>query len=175
MLPSSDEAVHRRLLAGDLEAFEELSARYERHLFGFICHQLGDPTEAEDVLHEVFLAILRSTPSARSFRAWLFKVARNLCLNRARTERRASQAKAVVSRSPLVDAQLPEEALEQRQRAEALARAVSQLPEAMGALYRLRASGLTYEELAEVLGIPVGTVKSRLHELVGRLREELPS
>ena len=182
MLPRSDEALYQRLLEGDLGAFDLLYERYERHLFGFICHQLGDAAEAEDVLHEAFLAVLKQRDAgqgARSFRAWLFQVARHLCLNRARTERRASKAKDEAAQSLLAKAVHeptgPEQALEQRQRAEVLHAAVSRLPEALGALYRLRASGLSYEELAEVLGVPLGTVKSRMHELVNRLREEMPS
>jgi len=166
------------LLVADLGAFDELYERYERHLFGFICHQLGGAAEAEDVLHETFLAVLKQRGAgaeARSLRAWLFQVARHLCLNRARSERRAARAKGEAARSLLAEARPPEEALELRQRVAGLEAAVRRLPEPLGALYRLRASGLSYEELAEVLGVPLGTVKSRMHELVQRLREEMAS
>lgn len=179
MLPRSDEALYRRLLQRDLSAFDELYARHARHLFGFIVHQLGDPAEAQDVLHDVFLAILRERDAGArvlSLRAWLYQVARNLCLNRARSGRRAAAAKdEAAAASLLAELQAPGTALDQRERATALGEAVGRLPEPLGALYRLRASGLSYEELAEVLGVPLGTVKSRMHELVTRLRKELTS
>jgi RNA polymerase sigma-70 factor (ECF subfamily) len=74
-----------------------------------------------------------------------------------------------------VESPHPEHALERRQLTEEVRAAASRLPAALGELYQLRASGLSYEELAEVLGIPLGTVKSRMHELVSRLREEVRS
>lgn len=180
MLPRSDEALYQRLLEGDLSAFDALYERYERHLFGFLRRQLDDAAEAEDVLHEAFLAVLRERDAgraARSFRAWLFQVARHLCLNRARTRQRAAKAAEGVAQA-LATAEAPghpERALEQRQTADALRAAVGKLPAGLSELYHLRAGGLSYDEAAEVLGIPVGTVKSRMHELVSRLREELQS
>lgn len=176
MFSRSDEALCRALFGGDLAAFDALYARYERPLFGFITRQLGDPSEAEDVLHEVFLSVLRdkaSARAARSFKAWVFQVARHLCLNRARARGRAASASEVASRVDAVGAVAPDEVLQHRQTSEALRRAVGGLPPALSELYRLRASGLSYEELAEVLGVPLGTVKSRMHELVKRLQQEM--
>ncbi|MBE2248129.1 MAG: sigma-70 family RNA polymerase sigma factor [Myxococcus sp.] len=180
MFSRSDESLYRALLEGDLRAFDALYERYEAPLFGFLTRQLGDAAEAEDVLHEAFLAVLKAREagrSARSFRAWLFEVARHLCLNRVRTRQRAAKATDAVAQALAVSegAALPEAALQRRQTAEALARAVAELPAAWSELYHLRAGGLSYDELAEVLGVPLGTVKSRLHELVKRLRDEVAS
>lgn len=174
--PRSDEALHRRLVDGDLEAFDELFERYAAHLLGFIRHELADSAEADDVLQEVFLAVLRqrgSGAAARSVRAWLFEVARHLCLNRARSGRRGARAKAEAASLLAVPAPHLDQALEQHQRVASLHTALGRLPAPMGALYRLRASGLSYSEMAEVLGVPLGTVKSRMHELLTRLREEM--
>src|SRR5690242_10661063 len=91
----SDEALFERMIAGDLSAFDRLYDRFERPLFGFIRAQLGSTGEAEDVLHEAFMAVLRergARSEVRSFRAWIFQVARNLCLNRVRSARRAGRA-----------------------------------------------------------------------------------
>ena len=91
----SDEALYARLRRGELAAFDRRYERFERPRFGFLRAQLGDAAEAEDVLHEAFLAVLRAGDARdelRSFRAWLFQVARNLCLNRARARRRADRA-----------------------------------------------------------------------------------
>jgi RNA polymerase sigma factor (sigma-70 family) len=172
----TDEALFERLVAGDMRAFDQLWDRFERPLFGFIRAQLGgDAAEAEDMLHETFMAVLRERDrrsEVRSLRAWLYGVARHLCLNRARSRQRAARAfeRAAELAPPSAE---PERALEQQQRAERLATAVSSLPSALGEVYRLRSAGLSLEEVASVLAVPVGTVKSRMHELVTRLREEM--
>jgi RNA polymerase sigma-70 factor (ECF subfamily) len=171
----SDEALYEQLLDGQIEAFDALYRRYERSLFGFILTQLGDRTEAEDVFHDAFVALLnerRTGRSLRSFRAWIFQVARHLCLNRARARRRASRALEAPRAAPEPPL-LPEAALSSKQAAEAVRRAVGELPVALAEVYALRSAGLAYEEIARVLKVPVGTVKSRMHELVARLRREV--
>jgi RNA polymerase sigma-70 factor (ECF subfamily) len=172
----SDEALYEALLSGDLRAFDTLYERYERPLFGFIRKHLADVHEAEDVLHETFMAILRDRAgarAARSLRAWIFQVARNLCLNRQRSTRRAARALEREARSPEETHPGPERALEHQQAQHALRHAVARLPLELGELYTLRTQGMSYAEMAEVLGIPLGTVKSRMHELVKQLREEM--
>lgn len=173
----SDEALFERLVGGELGAFDKLYDRFERPLFGFIRAQLGDPAEAEDVFHEAFMAVLRERArreEVRSFRAWLYGVARNLCLNRVRSRKRESRAVEAAGHETLASPPVPAELeLERHQQAAALERAVTRLPRALGEVYRLRAAGLSYDELAEVLGLPVGTVKSRMHDMVRRLREEM--
>lgn len=172
----SDEALYERLLRGELCAFDALYARYEGPLYGFIRKQLRQRQEAEDVLHETFLALLRQRAQGRaatSLRAWLYQVARHLCLNRARAGHRATRALAAAATTPAAESVAPDRELLERERAESLRRAVAALPAPLGELYALRAGGLSYGELAQVLGVPLGTVKSRMHELVNRLRQEL--
>jgi RNA polymerase sigma-70 factor (ECF subfamily) len=170
----SDEALFERLVGGDLEAFELLYQRYERSLFGFLVNQLRDRAEAEDVFHEAFLALLRERGGPRvNFRAWLFQVARNLCRNRARSRQRAARAIATEARSsPPAGAEL-DTALVARQAMAALRAALERLPGPLAELYQLRAAGLSYEEIAAVLDVPIGTVKSRMHEMVKRLQKEV--
>ncbi|MCC6335101.1 MAG: sigma-70 family RNA polymerase sigma factor [Myxococcales bacterium] len=172
----SDEALFEALLKGDERAFDVLYERYERPLFGFLLRHAGDAHEAEDALHEAFLAVLKEGKGGRpkvSFRAWLFQVARNACLNRARSRNRgASALEHVAQAAPSMDAG-PEPVLEAKQAAAVLRGALARLPATLSELYELRASGLSYDEAAHVLAVPVGTVKSRMHELVRRLREEM--
>ena len=172
----SDEALYERLLGGDLGAFDALYERYARRLFGFIRKHLPDAQEAEDVLHEAFMAVLREGKAGRapgSLRAWLFQVARNLCHNRLRSERRTARAIQTVKHTSVADGDHPERALQDLQATEALRQAVERLPTALAELYELRAGGMSYEELARVLDVPLGTVKSRMHQMVSRLREEI--
>jgi RNA polymerase sigma-70 factor (ECF subfamily) len=166
----SDEALYARMRAGELAAFDRLYERYERRLFGFIRTQLADVHDAEDVLHETFLAILDSQPDIHSIRAWLFQVARNICLNRARSRSRAVKAIEASAHEPVV-------ASDDMPRADdpSLHAAIARLPHNLVEVYQLRASGMSYDELANVLEVPVGTVKSRMHEMVKRLRAEMKS
>lgn len=167
----TDEALYARWIGGDLRAFDALYARWERPLFGFVCAFVRDRTEAEDVLHEAFMAVLRERRrDIRSFRAWMYEVTRHLCLNRARSKKRAARALEDV---PVEQPASMENEIDARRRAIALERAVARLPETFAEVYRLRASGMSYDEVAEILGVPVGTVKSRMHEMVLRLKEEV--
>ena len=171
----SDEALREKLLRGDLDAFDLLYERHSRPLFSFVRRHVGDAHEAEDVLHETFLVMLRERDAGRaavSLRAWLFEVARNQCLNRLRARRRGARALEASPPEPARTEQ-PDQAIEARQTADRLRRAVSQLPAGLAEVYALRAGGMSYEELAQVLAIPVGTVKSRIHDMVNRLREAM--
>jgi RNA polymerase sigma-70 factor, ECF subfamily len=172
----TDEKLYARLLRGDLAAFDELYRRYEVGLFGFIVSQLSDRAEAEDVFHEAFMTVLREGRAGgevRSFRAWIFEVARHLCLNRRRSKERAQRALEKVVRDPPEPPLHPESILEAREAPEALGRALAKLPRPLVEMYELRRSGLSYEEIAQLLGIPLGTVKSRMHETMSKLRKEI--
>ena len=171
----SDEALFERWAGGDLAAFDRLYARYERPLFGFIQAFVRHQTDAEDVLHDTFVAVLRERDrrgQVRSFRAWIYQVARNLCLNRARSRSRGGRAvdraANLVEPPPTADV-----AMERVEVARALDTAVGSLPQPLAEVYRLRAAGVSYDEASAILAIPVGTVKSRVHEMVKRLRKEM--
>jgi len=173
---TSDEALFERLLDGELAAFDELYRRYERRLFGFIHSYLHEQQAAEEVLHEAFLTLLRERERRqvlRSFRAWLFQVARNLCLNRLRGQRRGRRVVSELAVQPQPRVECPEGTLLRRERATALKRAVSALPQPLRELYSLRAAGMSYEELSAVLGVPQGTIKSRMHKMIHVLRQEM--
>jgi RNA polymerase sigma-70 factor (ECF subfamily) len=170
----SDERLYERVRRGDLSAFDELYARYESPLFGFLRATLGNRADAEDALHEAFLNTLKSREVAfdrGGFRSWLYRIARNVALNRRRSEARGAVARAhipEVSATPTAH-----DRLEAREIAIALDVAVARLPPALAEVYRLRTSGLSYEEIADVLETPLGTVKSRMHEMVRQLREDM--
>jgi RNA polymerase sigma-70 factor (ECF subfamily) len=176
MSMDSDEALYARVKRGDMVAFDALYARYASRLFGFLRPQLSNRADAEDVFHESLLATLENDEVAfdrGSFRTWLYRIARNLVLNRVRSQGRGEHAMARLA--PIVDDPPPaaDERAAQGQMLRALDGAVARLPSPLSEIYHLRSSGLSYEEMALVLGIPLGTLKSRMNQMVNVLREEL--
>ena len=172
----SDERLFERMRGGDMAAFDALYLRWERRLFGFIRAYLDDAAEAEDVFHETFMTVLRAPAdfSRGSFKAWVHQVARNAALNRLRSRRRGDSAKERhASETPMTASPTAPAALEARETERALLAAVGRLPKSLAEVYRLRASGLSYEEMSEVLAVPLGTVKSRMHQMVAELKKEM--
>jgi RNA polymerase sigma-70 factor, ECF subfamily len=176
-----DEALYHRLRnQGDMAAFDALYQRYERRLFGFLRGYLPARADAEEIFHDAFIQVLRSREvrfERGSFAAWLYKIGRNLALNRLRSRRRGDEAVAAAAAEarpdpaqPAMVAPAADERVESRERDAALAKAVAALPPTLAEVYQLRVSGMSYEEIAFTLGVPLGTVKSRTHEMVSRLK-----
>jgi RNA polymerase sigma-70 factor (ECF subfamily) len=173
----SDEALLQRVRDGEIEAFDRLYERHEGRLFAYLRAVVGDRSDAEEVLHDAFLSALKDRNAVLdregSFRAWLYRVARNMALNKRRGNVRHEKkiALALVAETeppPHADAELEKHQLEA-----ALQVAVTKLPPNLGELWHLRTSGLSYEQIANVVDAPLGTIKSRVHQLVVVLREEL--
>jgi RNA polymerase sigma-70 factor (ECF subfamily) len=171
----TDERLYQRVREeGDLAAFDLLYARYETQLFGFLVRTLRSREDAEDVFHDAFLNALKSRDvklEEGSFRSWLFRIAKNLCQNRRRSEGRGARALAALPEPPAPPA--ADDSMERGELHAALHQAVERLPPALSEVYQLRSSGLSYEEMAHVLAVPLGTLKSRMNQMVGILREEV--
>lgn len=167
---------------GELEAFEELVRRYEKRVYAVALRSSGCPEDAADIVQEVFLRAWRSIESFRGdsgFSTWLFRITMNLCVDHARHKQTQPQTQPIVTEEeterPLPDpGPTPEEHLENSELGRELAAALDEISEEHRRIVLLRdVSGLSYTEIAEVLEISEGTVKSRLSRARIALRKVL--
>lgn len=166
---ATDETLYQKSLKGDMGAFEVLYSRYEEALFWYILRYVRRREDAEELFHEAFLRALKARPGQiqkGTFRAWLYRIARNLCLNWVDAQKRRSRLTERLQVEPREAVEQALELLELREQAAALEQALRGLPPDLAELYHLRVSGLCYEEIANVVEIPLGTVKSRMRKLV---------
>ena len=160
----SDEEVVRAHLAGDRAAFTELVERHQGRVYNLAFRMLGRPEDAADATQEVFVTCLRKLHAFRgssAFTTWLHRVAVNVCYDALRRRRREQPVRSED------DAPEPDPAEDHADASAAaidVQRALLLVPEDFRvALVLHDVQGLPYEEVAESLGVPVGTVKSRLH------------
>lgn len=148
--------------AGDLDAFESLVRQHTPSVYAHAVRFFGDATVAEDVVQEVFIKVYRSIgefDERSRLSTWLYRVTRNVCLDTVRSGRR----RPVPVDPLLVEARLPGDLSDEvalRTSVEQAMRALA--PEDREALSAVSVFGLTYAEAAQVLGVPAGTVKSRV-------------
>ena len=173
----SDEELMAQAAAGSDRAFEELYRRYARRLKGFFFLQLGGDEElAADATHDVFLRAyeaLSRYQEGRSVSTWLFTIAYNLCRNHYRSNAYEAQLLATLDAEPISEQQI-EVQLDQATLDEALAQVLAELPAPLHQLFSLHyQEELTIPQVAEIVGIPEGTVKSRLHKTMNIIRKKL--
>ncbi len=172
----------------DRLAFTELVRRYERELYSYLRRYLGDASMAEDAFQSTFLQVhLKSDQfeEGRKFRPWLYTIATNQAIDAQRRNKRhrsvsldrntkhqgsddlGSLMDLLVSKEPTPDARV-----DASQQGEWIRAAVEALPESLReAVNLVYYQGLKYREAADILNIPVGTVKSRLHSAILKLNE----
>lgn len=162
-----------KVRAGDVTAGELLDRLYRQPLVRFCYGYLGCLEDAEDAVQEVFCRVLRATDIPDNFRAWLYRIARNHCLNVRRDRARRNEAGGLSPDSQLALHQTGElTRLARRELHSRLGHLLGVLSEAQREVLRLRyAEGLSRAEIAYVLEIPEPVVKSRLFEALSKLRQ----
>ncbi len=162
---------------GDRAAVEELLARYEPNIYRFGLRMCGDEEAAREVLQETLLAAFRHLPGFRGDAAlstWLYQIARSFCIKERRGQR-PTRSIDDARASELVDpAPQPDARTHAREIGEAVSRAIAVLPPEQREVLILRdVEGLSAEQAAEVVGVEVGALKSRLHRARMGLRTAL--
>jgi RNA polymerase sigma-70 factor (ECF subfamily) len=179
----TDEELVARSIGGDAESFNELILRWERPIYALAYRTIGREEDARDVCQETFLRAFRALPAFRGqakFSSWLYRIALNLCRDWMRRERRAQvvQEPEDVNLLELAAAREPAESIEDLVARKDLARSVekvmARLPEEQRTAIILKEyHGLTFQEIADLLGCPLSTVKTRLYQGLAVLRREL--
>ena len=173
----TDEQLMARAKAGNDAAFEELYHRFARRLKGFFFLQLGGDEElAADATHDVFLRAYEARnryQEGKNVSTWLFTIAYNICRNHYRSNAYETQLSATLDAEPISDEQI-EIQLDAAALDDALAQVLSELPPPLHQLFSLHyQEELTIPQVAEIVGIPEGTVKSRLHKTMNIIRKKL--
>ena len=180
----TDEELVARATAGDQDSFNQLVARWERPIYALAYRTLGREEEARDVVQEAFLRAYRGLKGFKGeakFSSWLYRITLNLCRDWIRRERRAPivQVPEGVDPVDLADAQVsPTESVEElvgrREMSKAVAKAMAELPEEQRVAIMLKEyHGLTFQEIADMQGCPLSTVKTRLYQGLSVLRRHL--
>lgn len=180
----SDNQLIERTLAGETDTFNLLVRRWERQIYSLALRMMGREEEARDVCQETFLAAYRNLGSFRGeakFSSWIYRIALNACHSRLRRQGTASELSLDDTddegrRIEIADAGAEQAAdrLHRDQRVAIVRRALHALPAEMRQVIVMKEyEELTFAEIAEVLGLPVSTVKSRLYTGLQLMRAKL--
>lgn len=182
-MASTDEELVARSIGGDTESFNQLVVRWERPIYALAYRVIGREEDARDVCQETFLRAFRSIHGFRGqakFSSWLYRIALNLCRDWIRRERRAPvvQAPEGVDVIEMASEQGPVESIEElvsrRDIGRLVERAMAALSEEQRTAIILKEyQGLTFQEIADLQGCPLSTVKTRLYQGLSVLRREL--
>ena len=175
---AAEQALIERCRAGSDAAFRDLVDRYKRVVYGVILRTVADRSRADDLAQEVFLRVHRGLPNFRgesSLATWLFRITRNVCAEVRDDQRFLQSLDALPDRDGgIVEPGAPDRAFGDVELRDRLDKALAQLPPAARFLVSAHyLGGRKYEDLAQALDMPIGTVKTHLHRARRRLRELL--
>jgi RNA polymerase sigma-70 factor (ECF subfamily) len=181
-----DQQLVERAQRGEKHAFELLVAKYQRKLVRLISRIVRDQAEVEDVAQEAFIKAYRALPQFRgdsAFYTWLYRIgvntAKNFLVSQGRraptsTEKDAEEAETFDDADQLRDINTPESMLMSRQVAATVNAAMDRLPDELRTAITLReVEGMSYDEIAEFMNCPIGTVRSRIFRAREAIAEEL--
>ena len=175
----------KQVLKGDQSAYADIVSLYQQSLYHVCYRMLGNKEEAEDAAQEAFIKAyihLHTYDQKRKFSTWLYRIATNLCIDRIRKKKPDYYLDAEVPGTEGLDMysqlasdeRLPEEELERMELQERIQYEISQLPDKYRSVIILKyIEELPLQEISDILGIPLGTVKTRVHRGREALRKQL--
>ena len=181
MTREQEAAIVRKVLGGDANAFETLILEYEKNVYNIALRMTGNSEDAADMTQEAFIKAYNSLQSFRGdskFSVWLYRIVSNVCLDFLRSKNRRPTVSLSVEDDDGEDTQLdvadesqsPELLLDRKLTRESVRRGLDSLPPDYRQILLLREiQGLSYDEIAQALGLEVGTVKSRIFRARKRL------
>ncbi len=177
---SDDAQLIEQTLAGRSAAFGELVRKYQDRLFNTVVHVAGNAEDARDIVQDAFVQAflkLESFQQHAAFYTWLYRIAFNVAISHRRTRRphmSIEQARDQIGAEPVDPGDGAEAALLRKERCRQVRDAIARIKEEYRAVLVLREmDGCCYETIAEILDLPIGTVRSRLHRGRLQLMEEL--
>lgn len=187
LTPEQIQGLVRRARAGDSAAFEQLIDCYKHRIYNYVLRMVGDPDTAEDIAQETFIRAYSSLASFRgasSVQTWLYRIASNLAIDTMRRRKYRynsfsldeplSTLDTEVSRDIEDEGPGPERQLQTRQLQQKVTDAIARLsPKLRTVIILYELQNMSYEEIAEILGAPLGTIKSRLFNAREQLKELL--
>jgi RNA polymerase sigma-70 factor (ECF subfamily) len=185
----SDEELLAQFCLGTTEAFGVLVKRYEKELYGYLFRYLGDRSLADDVFQNTFLQMytkIGTYEAGKPVRPWLYTIATHQAIDALRRNGRHQAVSLDQGKSSVADGQIsaliellesrgpePIERVQGEERRQLVRSSLDRLPDYLREVVILAYyQGLKYREIADMLGVPVGTVKSRLHTALRKLQEE---
>src|SRR4051794_3648264 len=182
-MPSTDEELVARSMGGDLDSFNQLVLRWERPIFALAYRVIGREEDAKDVCQDAFLRAFRALPGFKGqakFSSWLYRITLNLCRDWIRRQRRAPVVQmpedtdiveAVGENGPVESI---EELVSRRELSAVVEEAMTLLPEEQRTAIVLKEyHGMTFQEIADLQGCPLSTVKTRVYQGLSVLRRHL--
>lgn len=183
-----DDLINKRIkevLKGNQDAFEEIVTLFQHRLYHVCFRMLSNRQEAEDIAQEAFVRAyinLHTFDQTRKFSTWIFRIATNLCIDRIRKKKPDYYLDANVPGTEglnmysqiAADGMLPEDAVEQMETQERIQYEIGQLSDRYRSVIILRyIEELPLQEISDILGLPLGTVKTRVHRGRAELRKQM--
>lgn len=175
-----DATLIEQALSGDPESFGELVKKYQDRLYNTVVRFVGCRDEAEDVVQDAFVQAfvkLDTFQHNSAFYTWLYRIAFNVAVSRSRKKRPGlsiDHARDLTGNDPVDPTESPTEHLEREERAAQVHAGLARLSEEHRTILVLREmEGFCYDTIADIIDVPVGTVRSRLHRARMQLRDEL--
>lgn len=173
---ASDEELFAKIKRGDRQAFQSLYHRYETPLFRYIYGIVNQREIAEEIFHETFIIVFNQKDVLKlktSFKSWIYTVARHRALNHKRATRHGILRETDWAYHGESESENPELTFLRSHQQNVIAETFENLEKEDKHMVQMRSNGMSHRDIAKVLAIPIGTVKSRFFHIIKHLRKEI--